>query len=163
MNHKIYISRDKRGLGSEYAHVMIKKAARAALGAEGIAISTVISVLLTDDEGMRRINLEFRGVDKPTDVLSFPQNEFAPGGFDPGIAEKDRETDAILLGDIAISLPRARAQGEAYGHGPEHEIMYLTVHGVLHLLGYDHLDEGEMKKQMREREKSVMSALEGER
>ena len=160
MKHRIYVSRDKRGLGSPNAYVLIKKAVHAALVAEGIHTGAVVDVLLTDDRGIQRINLEFRGVDKPTDVLSFPQNDFLPGEFNIGIAERDMETGRVLLGDMAISLERARAQGEEYGHGFEHELMYLAVHSVLHLLGYDHMDEADMKRQMREREKAVMNSLE---
>ena len=70
--------------------------------------------------------------------------------------EHDPETGGVLLGDLMISLPRCEEQGEAFGHGFGREIRYLTVHSVLHLLGYDHVDEGPMKKQMREREKIIM-------
>ena len=95
-------------------------------------------------------------MDRPTDVLSFPQNELEPGRFDPADCERDLDTGAVLLGDMMISLPRCEAQGQEFGHGFKREIMYLTVHSVLHLLGYDHMDEGEMKAQMRAREKAIM-------
>ena len=160
MKCRIFVSRDKRGMGFQDAQLLIKQAARAALKAEGIDVPVTIDVLLTDDSGIHEINLEHRNVDKPTDVLSFPQNDFSPGEFDAGIAEKNPETGEILLGDVVISLERTRAQGEEYGHGEKREIMYLTVHSVLHLLGYDHLDEAEMKKQMRAREKKIMKTLE---
>lgn len=160
MRHEICVSREKSGLGLPGAYIMIKRAVRATLDAENISVPCLISVLLTDDGGIRKINRDFRGMDKPTDVLSFPQNELAPGHFDADIAEIDPETGKIILGDMAISLERAVAQGEEYGHGTDREVMYLAVHSVLHLLGYDHVDEGEMKKQMREREKHIMCALE---
>ena len=159
MKYRIFVSRDKRGMGFPDAHLLIKRAARAALKAEGVDVPAAMDVLLTDDSGINGINLEYRNVDKPTDVLSFPQNEFAPGGFDADIAEKNPETGELFLGDMVLSLERTLAQGEEYGHGEKREIMYLTVHSVLHLLGYDHVDEAEMKKQMRAREKEIMKLL----
>ena len=107
-------------------------------------------------ELLNNVNREFRNVDAPTDVLSFPQNELEPGKFDASACERDMDTGAVLLGDMMISLPRCERQGEEYGHGFKRELMYLTVHSVLHLLGYDHVDEGEMKAQMRQREKAIM-------
>lgn len=156
MKHEVYVSRERTHLGHNNAAALIKKAVAMALSAEGIEEPCLISVMLTDDEGIRRVNREFRGVDRATDVLSFPLNELVPGAFDPEDCERDPETGAILLGDMMISLPRCEAQGEEFGHGFEREIMYLSVHSVLHLLGYDHVDEGEMKKQMRQREKLIM-------
>lgn len=126
----------------------IKKAAKAVLIEEGIEKPCELSVLLTDDEGIHALNRDFREVDRPTDVLSFP------------MGETDYETGRYLLGDMVLNVDRAKAQGEEYGHGAAHEISYLTVHSVLHLLGYDHVDEGEMKKAMRAREKVVMKRLE---
>ena len=157
--HEISVSRDSAGLGSPHAHRLIKAAVRAALRAEGVDEACEVSVLLTNDARIQEINREYRGVDRPTDVLSFPMNEFVPGAFDAQEAEYDPETDRLMLGDIVISLERARAQGEEFGHGFEHEVTYLTVHSVLHLLGYDHMDEGEQKKQMRAREKAIMTEL----
>ena len=156
MEHEIYVSREKTGLGHREAAGLIKKAVKMALDAEGIGVPCVISVMLTDEEGIRRVNAEFRGVDSATDVLSFPLNELEPGRFDPEACERDPETGAVMLGDMMISLPRCEAQGEEFGHGFAHELQYLSVHSVLHLLGYDHLDEGPMKRQMREREKAIM-------
>lgn len=161
MKHKIYLSREKRNLGFPESAALIKKAVEAALDAEGIDVPCEVSVLLTDDEGIHALNLEFRDVDRATDVLSFPANEFPAGEFDPDTAEKNFETGRIALGDMAISLEHAAAQGEEFGHGTKREIQYLTVHSVLHLIGYDHMDEGEMKRQMRSREKEIMARLEG--
>lgn len=154
--HEIYVSREIKNLGHNNSAALIKKAANMALAAEGIETPCIISVMLTDDEGIRDINREFRGVDSATDVLSFPFNELSPGEFDPELCETDFESGAVMLGDMMISVPRCEKQGEEFGHGYEREIMYLTVHSVLHLLGYDHVDEGEMKKQMRGREKEIM-------
>ena len=156
MEHEVYVSREVRNLGRNNAAALIKKAVKMALDAEGVHVPCIISVMLTDEEGIRRVNREFRGIDSATDVLSFPQNELVPGEFDPEDCERDPETGAVMLGDMMISLPRCEVQGEEFGHGFEREIMYLSVHSVLHLLGYDHLDEGPMKKQMREREKLIM-------
>ena len=156
MNHEIYVSREVKNLGHNNAARLIKAAAVHALQAEKIDADCIISVMLTDGEGIRRVNREFRGIDKETDVLSFPLNELEPGAFDPVGCERDPETGAVLLGDMMISLPRCEEQGEDFGHGFEREIRYLTVHSVLHLLGYDHVDEGEMKRQMRAREKAIM-------
>ena len=156
MEHEIYVSREKKNLGHRNAAALIKKAVNMALDAEQIPVPCLISVMLTDEEGIRRVNRDFRGIDRATDVLSFPLNELSPGEFDPEDCEKDPETGAVMLGDMMISLPRCEAQGEEFGHGFEREIMYLSVHSVLHLLGYDHVDEGEMKRQMRAREKFIM-------
>ena len=156
MKHEISLSREKRGLGHPEAAALVKKAVRAALDAENIPESCLVGAVLTDDEGIRRVNREFRGVDRATDVLSFPFSEQRPGAFDSAACERDPESGRLLLGDMMISLERCAAQGEEFGHGFEREIRYLTVHSVLHLLGYDHVDEGEMKKQMRAREKEIM-------
>lgn len=156
MKHDICISREVRNLGHNNSAACIKKAVNMALDAEGVSVPCIISVVLTDDEGIHRVNREFRDVDRPTDVLSFPMNELTPGKFDADACERDMDTGAVLLGDMMISVPRCEAQGEEFGHGYEREIMYLTVHSVLHLLGYDHVDEGEMKRHMRAREKAIM-------
>ena len=156
MEHEIYVSREVKNLGHNQAAALIKKAAAMALAAEGVDTPCIISVLLTDDAGIHAVNRDFRGVDRPTDVLSFPQNELEPGHFDPADCERDLDTGAVLLGDMMISLPRCEAQGEEFGHGFKREIMYLTVHSVLHLLGYDHVDEGPMKARMRAWEKAIM-------
>jgi probable rRNA maturation factor len=122
----------------------------AVLKAENVTQPCEISVLLTDDEGIHQLNRQFRDVDRATDVLSFP------------MGDEDPQTGRLLLGDMVLNVNRAAAQGEEFGHGADHEISYLTVHSVLHLLGYDHVDEGEMKKQMRSREKLIMAELEPE-
>ena len=159
MMHSITVTRAKRGLGSPEAWRIIKKAAAAALKMQGVDEPCEISVTLTDDAGIREYNREFRSIDRATDVLSFPMNEFTPGEFTPDTAEYDYDTDKIMLGDMVISLEHIRAQGEEFGHGFEHELAYITVHSVLHLLGYDHVDEGEMKKAMRAREKAIIAEM----
>ena len=162
MNHEILISRRIPGLGHNESAALIKKAVNMALDAEKIDVPCIVSVMLTDDDGIREVNREFRNVDSATDVLSFPMNELVPGEFYAGGCERDMDTGAVLLGDMMISVPRCEKQGEEFGHGYKREIMYLTVHSVLHLLGYDHVDEGEMKKQMRTREKEIMGDSEND-
>ena len=131
----------------------------AALEAQQVALPCEISVLLTDDEGIHQVNLDMRDVDRPTDVLSFPMFELEPGVPPEDEDYLDPATGLCPLGDMCISLERAAAQAEEFGHSLERELCYLTVHSVLHLLGYDHLDEGPMKAQMREREEAILGAL----
>ena len=157
--HSIQIYREKRNLGHPGAAKLIRAAAKAALKAQGVRRDCTVSVLLTDDAGIREINREQRGIDAPTDVLSFPLNELREGAFDPEGCEYDYETDRLMLGDMVLDLERCAAQGEEYGHGFDHELRYLTVHSVLHLLGYDHLDEGPMKARMRAREEAILAEL----
>ena len=150
------IRRDVKNLGHNNSASLIKKAINMALSAENVQENCIINVVLTDDEGIRAVKFQERNIDSATDVLSFPANELTPGEFDPEVCEWDYDNDAVYLGDMMISVPRCEQQGEEFGHGYERELMYLTVHSVLHLLGYDHVDEGEMKRQMREREKAIM-------
>ena len=156
MTLNLILTREVSGLGHLNTISLVRKAAESALKAEGVAEDCILSVLLTDDEGIRRINREFRELDRPTDVLSFPMNDLIAGQFDPAECERDPETGEILLGDMVLSIPRCEEQGEEFGHGYNREVQYLTVHSVLHLLGYDHVDEGPMKKQMRAREKLII-------
>lgn len=156
MKHEIMISRQIPNLGHNESAAFIKKAVNIALNAEKIEVPCAVSVMLTDENGIREMNKNFRNVDSATDVLSFPMNELTPGEFNADECERDMDTGAVLLGDMMISVPQCEKQGEEFGHGYKREIMYLTVHSVLHLLGYDHVDEGEMKKKMRSREKEIM-------
>ncbi len=127
---------------------------------EQVSIACEINVLITDDENIQKINHECRGIDSPTDVLSFPMFDFTAGHLPKDLALlTDPDSGLLPLGDMCISLERASTQAEAYGHGLERELGYLAVHSVLHLLGYDHTDEGIMKAQMREREEYIMSAI----
>lgn len=155
----VTVTRDKPLLGHPETAALVKRAVLAALASEGIDAPCRVDVLLTDDEGIHAINLGQRGVDAPTDVLSFPLNELTPGAFDPEGCERDLDTGEIPLGDMVIDIPRCAAQGEEYGHGYRREVSYLAVHSTLHLLGYDHLDEGEEKALMRSREEAVMEKL----
>ena len=136
----------------------IRRAVLAALEGEGVEVPCVVEVCVTDDAGIRQTNLDMRGVDRPIDVLSFPMFELSPGEK-PQADWADPDTGKVLLGDMMISLERIRAQAAEYGHSPEREVCYLAVHSVLHLLGYDHLDEGPMKAQMRAREEAILGGL----
>ncbi len=158
MNHEILIETEVDG-AEPYAG-LLRRVIPAALEAEGVSFPCEVDVLFTDDEGIHAINLEQRGVDRPTDVLSFPMFQLTPGA-PPTLddVEADPGTGLVPLGDMVLSLERAEAQGAEYGHGAEREAAYLAVHSVLHLLGYDHLDEGPMKAQMREREEAILAAL----
>lgn len=159
MDVKIMLSRSRPGLGHNEARRLIQRAISAALREEKVPDDCEVSVLLTDNEGIHELNRDYRGVDRPTDVLSFPASELSPGEFDADLCERDPETGRVFLGDMAISLEKCEAQAEEFGHSFERELMYLTVHSTLHLLGYDHVDEAEMKRQMRGREDVIMSRL----
>ena len=137
---------------------LLRRVISAALEAEGMDLPCEINVLLTNDEGIHQVNLDMRGVDRPTDVLSFPMFDLSPGEK-PGEEHEDPDTGLVPLGDMCISLERAAAQAEEYGHSVERELSYLAVHSVLHLLGYDHMDEGPMKAQMRRREEHILEGL----
>ncbi len=155
--HEIIISADIPGVDENLCS-FLRGTVRAALDAEGVELSCEVNVLVTGDDGIHRVNLDMRGVDAPTDVLSFPMFELAPGDK-PGEEDADPATGLVPLGDMCISLERARAQAEEYGHSVERELAYLAVHSALHLLGYDHLDEGPMKARMRAREEAIMEQL----
>lgn len=155
--HKIIISADVPGVG-DGLRSFLRRVIRTALDEEGVEAPCEINVLVTGDGGIHQINLDMRGVDAPTDVLSFPMFDLAPGDK-PAPEDADPATGLVPLGDMCISLERAKAQAKEYGHSNRRELAYLAVHSVLHLLGYDHLDEGPQKAQMREREEAVLGAL----
>lgn len=155
--HRILMSSE---LGEDTADIegLLSEVISAALRLQGVDIPCEVNVLLTDDEGIRRLNREQRNVDASTDVLSFPMLELQPGDR-PAVDDVEPGTNMVPLGDMALNVDRARSQGEEYGHGEKREIAYLAVHSILHLLGYDHMDEGAMKQQMREREEAILKEL----
>jgi probable rRNA maturation factor len=125
---------------------------------EGIR-SGEVDLTFTDDEGIRELNRTYRGIDRPTDVLSFPMREKSPE--EPDIVWTDEEPDdgeLDLLGDIVISVPQARRQSEEYGHSLEREIGFLFVHGFLHLIGYDHGNE-EAEKVMFAKQEHILAEI----
>ena len=137
---------------------LLEETVNTALTLEGVALPCEVNILLTDDEGIQEVNRQMRGIDSPTDVLSFPMFDLRPGEH-PTQADRDPGADTVPLGDMCISIERAQAQANEFGHCFARELGYLCVHSVLHLLGYDHLDEGPMKAQMREHEEKIMKAL----
>lgn len=161
-NLKINMTFDGSSVYKIMVSSIIKKCITATLKAEKIHVPCEINVLITNDSGIRAINKASRNIDKATDVLSFPMFQLSPG--DPPEnwdAYIDPETETCPLGDMAISLERAIAQAKAYGHSIRREVGYLTIHSMLHLLGYDHLDEAEQKAQMRAREEHIASSIKG--
>ncbi len=155
--HYIPITADVPGISDE-KRAFIRKVIRTALAAEGVTFPCEIDVLLTHDAGIHQINLDMRQVDRATDVLSFPEFDLTPGQL-PGEEDADPGTGLVPLGDMVISMEHVAAQAKEYGHSNRRELAYLVVHSVLHLLGYDHLDEGEEKAKMRAREKAIMKEL----
>ena len=155
--HYIPITADVPGV-SEGQRALIRKVIRTALAAEGVDFPCEVDVRVTSDAGIHEINLEMRGVDRPTDVLSFPAFDLSPGEL-PGEEDADVATGLVPLGDMCLSLERVQAQAKEYGHSNRRELAYLVVHSVLHLLGYDHLDEGPQKAQMRAREDAILEEL----
>ena len=143
---------------SESQTAFIRKVIRCALAAEGVDFPCEVDVLVTSDAEIHALNRETRQVDRPTDVLSFPAFDLEPGEL-PGPGDADPGTGLVPLGDMMISLERVAAQAKEYGHSNRRELGYLVVHSALHLLGYDHLDEGPMKAQMRAREEAILTEL----
>lgn len=158
--HYIPVTADVPGL-NDGLKALIRRAVRTALAVERVRIPCEIDVCVTDDNGIREINRTMRNVDAPTDVLSFPAFDFAPG-LPPGDDDAglfDPATGLAPLGDMVLSLERVKNQAREYGHSVRRELAYLTVHSVLHLLGYDHMDEGPDKALMRERENVIMREM----
>ena len=155
MKHRlmIYFENDQDKVTLTYKlKRLVRFAVEATLAYEGISRDLEVSVTFTDDEGIRKLNRSFRKIDKATDVLSFPLFDFE--GDDPLCDELDD-----MLGDIVISLERAGAQADEYGHSFEREVAFLTVHSMLHLLGYDHETSEEDELDMRRRQTAVMEML----
>ena len=160
--YKINLTFDCFTLRQPIVTSIIRKCVEATLDAEGVNTPCEINVFVTNDKGIRAINAASRNIDKATDVLSFPMFQLVPGKLPEDWEEYlDPETNMCPLGDMAISLERAIAQAKEFGHSTRREIGYLTIHSMLHLLGYDHLDEGEQKAQMRKREEDIASAIPG--
>lgn len=155
MRHYICFSneQDKEKASSELK-CLVKAAIYAALEYEDFEKSAELSVTFTDNEGIREINLENRDIDAPTDVLSFPMMS-----IEDHDADIDRSNGAVMLGDIVLNLERARAQAAEYGHSYTREVAFLTVHSVLHLLGYDHLTSEEDDRDMRARQDAVLDMM----
>ena len=161
-NLKINLTFDCFTLKQPIVSSIITKCIETTLAAENITVPCEINVMVTDDKGIHAINLASRQIDRPTDVLSFPMFELEPGNPPEDWEDYlDPATDLCPLGDMCISLERAIAQAKEFGHSVKREVGYLTIHSMLHLLGYDHLDEGEMKRQMRAREEAIAGMIPG--
>ena len=162
MRNKINLVFEQGGLKRLPIAANIKTCINAVLKQEGVPVKCEINVLVTDDKGIQTINRTSRNIDQPTDVLSFPMFELAPGELPKDWSEyEDPDTGLVPLGDMCISLERAIAQAQEFGHTTRREVGYLTIHSMLHLLGYDHLDEGPQKRQMRAREEAIASEIPG--
>lgn len=160
MRHKINLVFEQLSLQKFTISAIIRKCVQETLQAEGVTTACEINVLVTNDEGIRVINRESRDLDKATDVLSFPMFQLTPGQPPVDWSEyQDPATGLVPLGDMCISLERAVAQAAEFGHSVRREVGYLTIHSMLHLLGYDHLDEGEQKRQMRGREETIAAGI----
>ena len=160
--NKINITYDIFTVKQPFVTAIIRKCIDATLAAEGITADCEINVLITNDKGIHAINLASRQIDRPTDVLSFPMFQLEAGNPPEDWEEYlDLETELCPLGDMCISLERAIAQAKEFGHSVKREVGYLTIHSMLHLLGYDHLDEGPQKAQMRAREEAIAATIPG--
>lgn len=132
--------------------LLIRRCCHAVLIAEQFTEPAEVSVSFVNNEQIRQLNNEFRHIDSPTDVLSFPLG-------DDGVYDRNMETGALQLGDVVISIEKALEQAGIYGHSLQREIGFLTVHSMLHLLGYDHEAGGIEMVRMREKEESVLASL----
>ena len=160
--NKINLTYDIFTIQQPLVSAIIKKCIDTTLAAEGISAPCEINVLVTNDKGIHAINLASRQIDRPTDVLSFPMFDLKAGDPPTDWEEYlDPETDLCPLGDLCISLERAIAQAKEFGHSTRREVGYLTIHSMLHLLGYDHLAEGPQKRQMRAREEAIAAMIPG--
>ena len=162
MNNRINLVFEGNLLQKIIIKSIIRTCINETLKAEGIAVPCEINVLVTNDEGIQTINKASRNIDKPTDVLSFPMFNLTAGAPPQDWGEYiDPGTGLCPLGDMCISLERAVAQAKEYGHSTKREVGYLTIHSMLHLLGYDHMDEGEQKRRMRSREEAIAAQIPG--
>ena len=146
MKLKIYFENLQHKIAVGYQlKILMRRAVEATLAYEGICNDVEVSITFTDDESIHSLNLEYRGIDRPTDVLSFPLEEDI---------KNSRVRGPIMLGDIVISLERAVAQAVEYGHSFQRETAFLCIHSMLHLLGYDHelgdVEDADMRRRQRE-------------
>ncbi len=131
---------------------LIQAACETALEFEGFEGNAEISVTVTNNAEIKELNFAHRGIDKATDVLSFPLGE-------NGVYDKNLASEAYMLGDIVISLERAAEQAKEYGHSLRREITFLTVHSVLHLLGYDHVNSEQEEREMFKKQDSILNKM----
>ena len=150
---KVIISNDQKTAKiPRGTRLLVRRCCHAVLDEENFDGNAEVSVTFVDNEKIHALNLKHRNIDRETDVLSFPLGE-------NGVYDVDLDTGAKLLGDIVISIPKAMEQAEEYNHSLQREIGFLTVHSMLHLLGYDHVDGGLQQVHMREKEETVLTKL----
>ena len=153
MKLKIYFEdHQKEEIVTYRLKMLIRRAVEETLAYEGVLDDCEVSVTLCDNEEIRELNKKFRNIDRATDVLSFPL--FDDDGMDAHVEELD-----CMLGDIVLSLERARLQAEEFGHSFEREVAFLTVHSTLHLLGYDHETSPEEEADMRRRQSEITDKM----
>ena len=155
MNLKIYFENEQEKLPLTYKlKMLVRGAVEATLDLENYQNTAEVSITFTDNENIHKLNAKYRGVDRPTDVLSFPLFDYEGTSEEPPVDEMMN-----MLGDIVISLERAAEQAEEFGHSFEREVAFLTAHSRLHLLGYDHELGEEEDREMREKQNAVMDML----
>ena len=154
MNLTVYFENQNEQPITYKLKMLLRRAIEATLAYEQYHNDVEVSVTLTDNEGIHALNARFRGVDAPTDVLSFPLFDFEGDMDEPPVDEIES-----MLGDIVLNLDRARAQAEEFGHSFEREAAFLTVHSMLHLLGYDHELGEQEDADMRARQREIMQAM----
>lgn len=155
MSLKIYFENNQQKHSIHYnLKMLIRHTILETLDYEGMENDAEVSVTFVDDEGIRELNKRFRNMDKPTDVLSFPLLDYEGESEEPFFDELCHN-----LGDIVISLERAMAQANEFGHSFEREVAFLTAHSMLHLLGYDHELSDEDDADMRKRQNDIMERL----
>lgn len=151
---RIYFTDERQGARAPYAMKrLIRRAVVETLRYEGFGNRAQVSVTFTDNEGIRELNREYRDIDRATDVLSFPLIDFE-GGEEPPTNEAE-----VMLGDVVLSLERAQEQAEEFGHSLTREVAFLTVHSMLHLLGYDHVNSDEEDAEMRRRQREILGRM----
>ncbi len=139
---------------------IIQKVVLAALDYEGCPYEAEVNVVLTDNEEIRRLNREYRDIDRPTDVLSFPMVEYEKPSDFSHVEEEyadcfNPETGELMLGDIILSVDKIKEQAESYGHSQTRELAFLVAHSMLHLCGYDHMEEAE-REEMERRQREIL-------
>lgn len=157
---------NKIQVGDDIA-ALIEKAIKSSLDYESFNKPVEISMIITDNHGIQEINRQYRNIDSPTDILSFPMLDFDEdydyeGEVETGIEDVNPESGEVVLGDIVLSIEKAFEQAEEYGHSLYREIAFLIVHSVLHLLGYDHIEEKD-RLIMREKEEAILMSMDLQR
>ena len=156
IKHKVYTRYNGEKAPGSSCRRLIKRAVLAVLQSEEVDMPCVVSVLITDDKGIRKYNRNYRGINKATDVLSFPMQIFMQAGWSGrGDMEPDHDTGRLPLGDIVISMETVNKQAIICGNTVRQETAYLIIHSALHLLGYDH-DNKSNEKKMKKRNRLIM-------